>query len=83
MVKKPTEKESLKFITLLTKLEKKIKKLEGRPQPMPTPMSKDKKPPKIHGHWAWKFDNPDNKETMKWSGQTFRWCSKDCNLHSK
>eukprot|EP00957_Ditylum_brightwellii_P194404 14805610-Ditylum_brightwellii.AAC.1 len=49
---------------------------------MPTPTPKDEKPPKIHDHLAWKLDNLDNKENIKWLGWTLYWCSKDCHPHS-
>eukprot|EP00957_Ditylum_brightwellii_P199783 15229729-Ditylum_brightwellii.AAC.1 len=82
-VKKSMDKESPKFIALLTKMEKKIEKLRGRPQLMPAPTpNDDKKPKRMHGHPAWKFDNPDNNKMMEWSDQTFRWCSNNCHLCS-
>eukprot|EP00957_Ditylum_brightwellii_P073779 5606736-Ditylum_brightwellii.AAC.1 len=44
---------------------------------MPMPKGKEK-PKKIQGHPTWKFNNLDNKETMVWLNQTFRWCTNDC-----
>eukprot|EP00957_Ditylum_brightwellii_P212334 15367190-Ditylum_brightwellii.AAC.4 len=44
---------------------------------MPMPKDEDK-PKKIHGHPAWKFNNPDSKEMMERLGQTSTWCLNDC-----
>ena len=68
--KKKGKEEDKNFLALATEMMKKMSNMKGSANGAKNGGERTYRP--------WRFDNPDNKETMEVRGSTMKWCKNDC-----